>query len=81
MPNYLLFDGFLFRKNKFCISIFTCSIRELLVKKAHRGGLMEHFGINKPYDILSEHFYWPMVYIRCVRCTACKEAKSKSKPH
>ncbi|RDX72407.1 hypothetical protein CR513_48113, partial [Mucuna pruriens] len=34
-------------------------IRDLLVKKAHEGGLMGHFGELKTYEILFENFFWP----------------------
>ena len=52
VDNYLLLDGFLFRKGKFCIS--SCSIRELLVREAHGGGLMPHHGVCKTYNMLSK---------------------------
>ncbi|RDX98098.1 hypothetical protein CR513_19045, partial [Mucuna pruriens] len=39
------------------------SIRELLVKEAHEGGLMGHFGMCKTYKGLCEHYYWPKM--RC----------------
>ena len=35
------------------------SLRELLVREAHGGGLMGHFGVVKTLDILYEHFYLP----------------------
>ncbi|XP_071713160.1 uncharacterized mitochondrial protein AtMg00860-like [Rutidosis leptorrhynchoides] len=38
------------------IVYFKSSIKELLVKEAHRGGLAGHFGINKILKILNEHF-------------------------
>ncbi|KAA0036700.1 Transposon Ty3-G Gag-Pol polyprotein [Cucumis melo var. makuwa] len=38
VQDYIVFDGMLFRKGKLCIP--KCSIRELLVKEAHVGGLM-----------------------------------------
>jgi len=71
---------FLFKKSKFCNSI--CSIRDLLVKEAHGGGLMRHFRINKTYNMLHEHFFWPkmkhVVHKFCSQCFKCKEAKSRS---
>ena len=45
-------EGFLFRENKLCIP--QSSLRELLVREAHSGGLMGHFGIMKTLDTLSE---------------------------
>ena len=48
-------DGFLFKENKLCVP--NCSLRELLVRKAHGVGLMGHFGITKTLDVLHEHFY------------------------
>ena len=58
-----------------------CSLRELLVREAHSGGLMGHFGIAKT---LHEHF-WPHmkrdVERICEKCITCKQAKSKLKPH
>ena len=35
------------------------SIRKLLVKEAHNGGLMGHFGIQKTLDLLHEHLFLP----------------------
>ena len=48
--DYYRFDGFLFKKGKLCVP--KCSIRELLVKETHGGGLMGHFGIHKTLDLL-----------------------------
>ncbi|XP_074297106.1 uncharacterized protein LOC141627785 [Silene latifolia] len=48
-------EGYLFKGNKLCIP--KSSIRELLVREAHGGALAGHFGVNKTYDILGEHFY------------------------
>ncbi|XP_058006772.1 uncharacterized protein LOC131182140 [Hevea brasiliensis] len=76
-------NGFLFRENKLCVP--KCSIRELLVKESHVGGLMGHFGVAKTLEILKEHFYWPHmkrdVERLCARCVTCMKAKSKVRPH
>ncbi|KAF7839837.1 Transposon Ty3-G Gag-Pol polyprotein [Senna tora] len=48
-------DGFLFKENRICVP--QCSLRELLVREAHGGGLMGHFGITKTLDVLHEHFF------------------------
>ncbi|XP_071737871.1 uncharacterized protein [Rutidosis leptorrhynchoides] len=55
--DYVEQDGFLFKGSRLCIP--KDSIRELLIREAHGGGLAGHFGINKTLEILSEHFYWP----------------------
>lgn len=76
-------DGFLFRENKLCVPI--SSLRELLMREAHGGGLMGHFGIRKTLDVLNEHFFWPHmkrdVGRLCEKCITCKQAKSKVLPH
>ncbi|KAA0051909.1 Transposon Ty3-I Gag-Pol polyprotein [Cucumis melo var. makuwa] len=83
VQDYIVFDGMLFRKGKLCIP--KCSIRELLVKEAHGGGLMGHFGEFKTYSMLCEHFYWLKmrkdVNKVCKQCFKCKEAQSKTQPH
>ncbi|KAH9686181.1 Endonuclease [Citrus sinensis] len=76
-------DGFLFRENKLCVP--NSSLRELLVREAHGGGLMGHFGIAKTLDVLKEHFFWPHmkrdVERICEKCITCKHAKSRVLPH
>jgi hypothetical protein len=52
---YFRHDGFLFHENKLCVP--NCSVRELLVRESHGGGLMGHFRIAKTLAILQEHFY------------------------
>uniref|UniRef100_A0A2N9EK03 Integrase catalytic domain-containing protein n=1 Tax=Fagus sylvatica TaxID=28930 RepID=A0A2N9EK03_FAGSY len=76
-------DGYLFKESKLCMP--SCSMRELLVREAHGGGLMGHFGVKKTLDILHEHFFWPKmkkdVNRICGRCITCRKAKSKVLPH
>ncbi|GKV10849.1 hypothetical protein SLEP1_g22159 [Rubroshorea leprosula] len=50
-------DGFLFRENRLCVP--NCSLRELVIRESHAGGLMGHFGVRKTLDILNDHFFWP----------------------
>lgn len=80
---FYLHDGFLFYKNKLCLP--SGSMRELLVREAHSGGLMGHFGVAKTLPILQSNFYWPNmrkdVERICGNCIVCKKAKSKSQPH
>ncbi|XP_019058301.1 PREDICTED: uncharacterized protein LOC109116762 [Tarenaya hassleriana] len=80
---YFIHDGFLFRKNKLCIP--HCSLRDLLVREAHSGGLMGHFGVAKTLTVLQEHFYWSHlkrdVEQICARCIVCKKLKSRLQPH
>ena len=52
---YHVHDGFLFRANKLCVP--DSSIRLLLLQESHMGGLMGHFGRDKTYLLLSDHFY------------------------
>ena len=54
---FYLAEGYLFKEGKLCIP--QGSIRKLLVKKSHEGGLMGHFGIDKTLSLLKENFYWP----------------------
>jgi len=76
-------DGYLFKESKLCVP--NCSMRELLVREAHGGGLMGHFGVRKTLEILHEHFFWPRmrrdVTQICSRCITCRKAKSKVLPH
>ena len=80
---FFLHDGILFRENKLCVP--HSSLRELLVREAHEGGLMGHFGIAKTLGVLHGHFFWPHmkrdVDRICSRCVTCRQAKSRQQPH
>ena len=74
---YYRYNGYLFKEKRLCVP--RCSIRNLLVKEAHEGGLMGHFGVHKTLDILHEHFYWPHmkhdVHKYCEHYIVCKKVK------
>ncbi|WVZ93568.1 hypothetical protein U9M48_039537 [Paspalum notatum var. saurae] len=68
-------DGFLFRANKPCVP--ASSVRLLLLREAHGGGLMGHFGVYKTHEVLTAHFFWPRmrrdVERLVARCTTCRK--------
>ena len=76
-------DWYLFKENKLCVR--SSYMRDLLVREAHNGGLMRHFGVEKTLDNLHEHFFWPKmrrdVERICSRCITCRKEKSKVLPH
>ncbi|KAL7596133.1 hypothetical protein Lser_V15G29757 [Lactuca serriola] len=76
-------NGFLFKESRLCIP--KSSLRELLVREAHSGGLMGYFGIAKTLSTLQEHFFWPKMKVDvgriCNNCIVCKQAKSKVQHH
>ncbi|XP_044428442.1 uncharacterized protein [Triticum aestivum] len=80
---YHVHDGFLFRANKLCVP--DSSVRPLLLQESHAGGLMGHFGREKTYELLADHFYCPKMrkdverFVQ--RCIICHKAKSKLNSH
>ena len=50
-------DWYLLRDKRLCVP--KGLVRNLLITEAYEGGLMGHFGVQKTYDSLHEHFYWP----------------------
>ena len=76
---FFVHDGYLFKLGRMCIP--SGSLRELLVREAHGGGLSGHFGEKKTYELLKEHFFWPNmlrdVHKVVERCVNCKKAKGK----
>ncbi|KAG7556907.1 Zinc finger CCHC-type superfamily, partial [Arabidopsis suecica] len=81
--SYYLHDGFLFRDKRLCVP--QGSLRELLLREAHGGGLMGHFGVDKTLAVVVDHFFWPHlkkdVEKHCSRCVICHKAKSRLHPH
>ncbi|XP_019104879.1 uncharacterized protein LOC109134920 [Beta vulgaris subsp. vulgaris] len=76
--SYVIQDRFLFKENRLCVP--KCSVRELLIREMHAGGITGHFGVHKTYDLLCEHFYWCKmlkdVHHGIERCATCQKAKS-----
>ncbi|XP_019435376.1 PREDICTED: uncharacterized protein LOC109341859 [Lupinus angustifolius] len=76
-------NEFLFKEKQLCVP--KSSIRDVLVRESHEGGLMGHFGVQKTLDMLKEHFYWPRmkqdVQNFCEKCITCKKSKSRIMPH
>ncbi|RDX70906.1 hypothetical protein CR513_49803, partial [Mucuna pruriens] len=72
------------KNSSMSLNINKGKLIELLVKKAHEGGLMWHFDDHKTYKTYCEHFFWPQMkhYFHNIydRCLVCKHAKSKVKP-
>ena len=56
-------DGYLFKESRLCVLL--SSMRELLVREVHGGGLIGHFGVVKTLDVLHEQFYWPKIKKMC----------------
>ena len=65
---YFRDNGYLFKEKILCVP--KCSIRDLLLREAHEGGLMEHIVVQKTFDTLHEHFYWP--HMKCVVQKFCE---------
>ena len=69
---FYIATGYLFKEGRLCIP--QGSIRKLLVKKSHEGGLIGHFGIDKTLVFLKEKFFWPLmkkdVHKYCTKCVA-----------
>jgi hypothetical protein len=59
LGKFYLMVGYLFKENRLCVP--ASSLHELLVREAHKGGLMGHFGVAKTLDVLYEHFFWPQM--------------------
>ena len=53
-------NDFLFKGTRLCIP--KCSLRELIIKKLHSGGLGGHFGKDKTTLLVKEKYFWPSIY-------------------
>ena len=47
-------DGYLFKESRLCVPL--SSICELLIREAHGGELIGHFGVFKTLDVSHKHF-------------------------
>jgi len=81
--DFYLLNQYIFKGKRLCIP--QGSLRSSLIREAHEGGLMGHFGPNKTLDVLKEHFYWPHmrkhVDKHCKSCIECMKTKSRVQPH
>ena len=63
-------QGYLFKNNRLYLP--QSSLRELMICKAHKGGLMGHFGVEKTFNILHEHFFWSKMKHDVIKfCSNC----------
>lgn len=77
---FYMFDGCLFKENKLCVP--NSFVHEFLMCKAHRGGLVGHFGMIKTLEVLYKHFFWPKCDVErvCDRYIMCRQFKSMVVP-
>ena len=57
--DFTIQDGMLFEENQLCIP--KSSMTENLIKEKHSGGLARHFGQDKTFSLVVEHYYWPQL--------------------
>ena len=57
---FFIHNGFLFKGKRLCVP--QGSLRQSLIREAHEGGLMTHFGVAKTLDTLHEQFFWPHMH-------------------
>ena len=79
VDGFHMVDGFLYKLGRLCIP--SGSVRELLVREAHAGGLSGHFGEKRTLELLKGHFHWKGmqkdVHRVLEKCGTCKRAKSR----
>ena len=54
---FVISEGFLYYGKQLCIP--QGSLRESIVREAHEGGLVGHFGHFKTLKLIQDNFYWP----------------------
>ncbi|KAA0063034.1 serine/threonine-protein kinase TIO-like [Cucumis melo var. makuwa] len=78
--DFHIMEGFLFKEDQLCI--LHTSLREALLKEAHSGRLVGHFGQDKTFETISKRYYWPQLRRDCnnfvQRCPTCQRAKGTS---
>lgn len=57
--DYMIQDDMLFKGSQICI--IRSSMRENLIKEKHSGGMVRHFIRDKTIDIISKHYFWPLL--------------------
>ena len=53
--DFIIQDGMLFKGNQLCIP--RSSMRKDLIKEKHSCGLVGHFGWDKTFSLVAEHYY------------------------
>ena len=74
---FFIHDGYLFKGKQLCIP--DCSLREAIIREAHGGGLVGHFGKDKTLILVQEKLYWPKLvqHVEKIvsKCVTCHKAK------
>ena len=80
--DYSIHEGYLFKGNRLCVP--RCGTHELILREVHRGALAGHFGEDKTYIMVKEHYFWPHmlkdIQDLIKRCLICQMAKSHVLP-
>ena len=77
MKYFHIIQGLLFKSDQLCIP--HTSLREVIIKEAHARGLVDHFGLNKTFHLISKRFFRLRArkntnnFVK--RCVVCQRAK------
>ena len=82
--DFLIADGFLFKQSRLCsrLCLPRTSLRELVIKELHGGGMSGHLGQDKRWKAVEQRYFWPQLirdvnnYVK--RCSTCQLAKGQS---